>query len=120
MPFLSYTTARWILYSASKALTIAVDKRPLYFRFAALNSINESVANTMNLPTSLVERRKHRALVFCTQEYFGFVCLVESIFLAKLTLKMMLAYNDGDIVARIETSILSHNEMIDRFSCLSG
>jgi hypothetical protein len=86
-----YSIAGWTLYSASKASTNAVDKRPLHFRFAALNTIDESAANTMNLPTSLVKRRKHRALVFCTQEYFDFVCFVKSIFLANLTLKMMLA-----------------------------
>jgi hypothetical protein len=50
-----YYIAGWMLYSASKASMIAVDKRPLYFRFADLNFINESAANTMNLPTSLVE-----------------------------------------------------------------
>jgi hypothetical protein len=42
-----------MLYSASKASTIAGDKRPLYFRFVPLHTINESAANTMNLPTSL-------------------------------------------------------------------
>ncbi len=58
----------------------------LVVRFAALNTIYESEVNTMNLPTLLVEWRKHRALVFCAREYFDFVCLVESIFLANLTL----------------------------------
>jgi hypothetical protein len=33
---------------------------------------------------------------------------------------MMLAYNDGNIIVRIKESILSHNGMRDRFSCLSG
>ncbi len=32
----------------------------------------------------------------------------------------MLAYSDGDIVTRIKTSILSHNEMRERISFLSG
>jgi hypothetical protein len=35
-------------------------------------------------------------------------------------LKMMLACNDGDIVAKIKLGILSHNDMRNRFSCLSG
>ncbi len=35
-------------------------------------------------------------------------------------LKMMLAYNDSNIVVRIKTSILLHNELRDSFSCLSG
>jgi hypothetical protein len=55
-----------MLYSVSKASTIAADKRPLYFRFAILHTIGESAANTMNLPMSLVERSKIRASLFCT------------------------------------------------------
>ena len=67
------------------------------FRFAARHTIDECVAKGMNLPTSLMERRKRRALVYCTREYFYFICVIESIYLANLTLQMMLAYNDGDI-----------------------
>jgi hypothetical protein len=33
---------------------------------------------------------------------------------------MMLAYNDGNIVAKIKESILSHDGMRDRFSSLAG
>jgi hypothetical protein len=78
------------------------------------------VAKGMNLPTSLVERRKRRASVYCTREYFYFICVIESIYLTNLTLKMMMAYNDGDIVAKIKLGILSHNDTSNRFSCLSG
>ena len=74
----------------------------------------------LNLPTSLVERRKRRASVYCTREYFYFICAIESIYLANLTLKMMMAYNDGDIVAKIKLGILSHIDTRNRFSCLSG
>jgi hypothetical protein len=35
-------------------------------------------------------------------------------------LKMMLAYNDGDIIAKIKLGILSHDDTRDRFSCLLG
>jgi hypothetical protein len=96
------------------------DNMALYFRFAAVHTIDESAANTMNLPTSLVEMRKQRASVFCIQEYFDFVHLVESIFLMNLTLKMMLAYNDCNVVTKIKTSILLHNKTRDRFTCLYG
>ena len=44
------------------------------------------------------------------------ICVIESIYLANLTLKMMLAYNDGDIVVKIKLDILSHNETRNRFS----
>jgi hypothetical protein len=74
----------------------------------------------MDLPTSLVERRKRRASVYCSREYFGFVCFVESNYLANLTLKMMMAYNDGDIISKIKFGILSHDDSRDSFSCLSG
>jgi hypothetical protein len=115
-----YYIAGWMLYSASKATTIAADKRPLYFMFAALHTCDERAAKTMRLPISLVDRRKWWAWIYCSREYFDFICRVESIFLANLTLKMMLAYNNGDIVARITESILSHDGMRDRFSHLLG
>ena len=76
-----YYVAGWTLYSASKASTIAADKRPLFFRFAAAQTIDGCAAKSMDLLTSLVEWRKRRASVYCTREYFDFVCLVESIYL---------------------------------------
>jgi hypothetical protein len=88
--------------------------------FAASHTCDERAAKTMSLTISLVERRKRWASVYCSREYFDFICCVESIFLANLTLKMMLAYNNGDIITRIKESILSHDGMMDRFSCLSG
>jgi len=115
-----YYVAGWTLFSASKASTVAVDNRPLFFRFSASHTIDECVAKGMNLPASLVERRKHRASVYCTREYFYFICDIESIYLTNLTLKMMLAYDDGDIVAKIKLGILLHNDMRNSFSYLSG
>jgi hypothetical protein len=73
----------------------------------------------VNLPTSLGERRKKRASVYCSREHFDFILIVESVFLANLSLKMMLAYNDGDIVARIKTSIVLHEATMDVFFCLA-
>jgi hypothetical protein len=105
-----YYVASWTLYSVSKALTIANVKRPLYFMFAALHTFDEQSAKAMNLPKSLVERRKRRVSVYCIGEYFEFICLVESIYIANLTLKMMLAYNKGNIVTVIKTSILGSKD----------
>ncbi len=115
-----YYIAGWTLFSMSKASTVAADNRPVCFTFAASQTIDERAAKRMNLPTSLMERRKRRASVFCTPNYFDFLCCIESIFLANLMLKMMLAYSNGDIVTRIKMSILSHNEMRERISFLSG
>ena len=115
-----YYIAGWTLYSASKASSIAADKKSLFFRFAAAQTINGCAAKSMDLPTSLVERRKRRASVYCSRECFDFVCFVESTYLANLTLKMMMAYNDGDTISKIKFGILSHDDSRDRFSCLSG
>jgi hypothetical protein len=110
-----YYVAGWTLYSASKALTIPNVMRLLHFIFAALHAIDEQSAKAVNLPTSLVEKRKWRVLVYCTWEYFDFICLIGGIYLANLTLKMMLAYNDGNIVSVIKTSILLHEATKNSF-----
>ncbi len=115
-----YYIAGWTLYSASKALTLAADNWPVFFTSAASHTIDERAAKSMHLPTSLVERRKRRASAFYSSGYFDFICCIESIFLAVLMLKMMLAHSNGDIVTRINTSILSHNEMRERISFLLG
>jgi hypothetical protein len=115
-----YYVAGWTLYSTSKASTIAADNRPVCSTFAASQTIDEREAKKMNLPTSLVERRKRQASVFCTHGYFDFIYCIESIFLANLMLKMMLAYSDGDIVTRIKTSILSHNKIRIKIFFLLG
>jgi hypothetical protein len=115
-----YCVAGWTLYSASKASSIAADKRSLFFRFAAAQTIDGCAAKSMDLSTSLVERRKWRASVYCSCKYFDFVCFIESTYLANLTLKMMIAYNDGDIISKIKLGILSHDDSRYRFSCLSG
>ena len=75
-----YYVAEWTLYNASRASRIAADKRLLYFMFAALHIYDERAAKMMSLPTSLVKRRKWRALTYCSLKYFDFICLVDSIF----------------------------------------
>ncbi len=82
-----YYIAESMFYSAFKACMIAADNRPLYFMLEALHACDERAAKMMSLPTSLVKRRKRRALVYCSRKYFDFICLVESIFLANLNLK---------------------------------
>jgi hypothetical protein len=61
----------------------------LFFRFAAAQIFNGCAAESMDLPTSLGERTKWRASVYCSHKYFDFVCFVESTYLANLTLKMI-------------------------------
>ena len=65
----------------------------------AVQTIDGCAAKSMHLPTFLVERKKRTASVYCSHEYFDFVCFVESTYIANLKLKMMMAYNDGDIIS---------------------
>jgi hypothetical protein len=44
-----YYAAGWTIYKASKALTVARDKRPVYYRFEAAQSINASLAKSIGL-----------------------------------------------------------------------
>jgi hypothetical protein len=115
-----YYVAGWMLYSASKALTIAKDKRLLFFGFSESQSIDEDMAKSMDLPNSLVDMRKRKSLVYCLRAYFEFICFVKSVFLANLSLKMMLAYVDGDIISQIKISILGNERAMERFAEMSG
>jgi hypothetical protein len=66
-----------MLYSASKALMIARDRRPLFLDFSNAHSVDEDMAQNLGLPTLLGERRKRKSSVYCSRDYFEFICLVE-------------------------------------------
>jgi hypothetical protein len=56
--------------------------------------------------------------VCCTLEYFEYICFVETVYLENLSLEMMLAYNNGDIVAAIKNRILSNSSAQTKFTAL--
>ena len=93
-----YYVSGWTLYKMSKALTIGKMQREQYFNFAREQCLDARSAKDAGLPTSIVERRKRFAKTFCTQQYFEFICFVESTFISNLNLTMMMAYADGDLV----------------------
>jgi hypothetical protein len=117
LPVINYV-ARGTLYSESKALTIAVDKRQLFFMWNEYNQWASSKGDESANISGGEEETKGIGLLYT--RYFDFICLVESIFLANLMLKMMLAYNTGNIVAVIKTRILAHEGTKHRFSLLLG
>ena len=55
-----YCVAGWILYSASKALTVAATKRAKYLASVHAHSLGKDGATEASLPTSLIDRRKRR------------------------------------------------------------
>lgn len=115
-----YYVAGWTIYSASKALTVAEKKRDKYFLFAQAHCLGgKEEAKALGLPCSLVERRKRRAArVYCSKEYYEFICFVETVYLGNLTLKMMRAYADGDIVERIKAFLLADDTAVEKFRAL--
>jgi hypothetical protein len=115
-----YYVAGWTLYKASKAATICEDKQLMFYRFASAHAIDKIAAQNLQLPISLVEKRKTKrgVPVCCTLEYFEYICFVETVYLANLSMKMMLAYNNGDIIAAIKNSILSNSSARAKFTAL--
>jgi hypothetical protein len=103
-PDINYVTG-WTLYRASKALTMARDKGPLFLKFSKAHYIDEDMAQSLGLPSSLGDRRKHSPSVYCSRDYFEFMCFNDSLYLANLLMKMMMAYADGDIIAQINMSM---------------
>jgi len=67
----------------------------------------QALAETLGLPIQLVVYRKSRAKIFCSKKYYEFICCVESFYLANLTLEMMLAYADGDIIKFIKAKFIN-------------
>ena len=113
-----YYVAGWTLYSMSRAKTVAREKRKMYFGFVQDNRMERDEANEASLPTSLVERRKRMAKMYASSEYFDFICFIESIFLSNLTLEMMMAYCDGDLIHEIKVHATSSNEVYEKFASL--
>jgi hypothetical protein len=109
-----------MLYSASKALTIARDKKPLFLEFSKAHSKEDEIAQSSELLISLMGRRKRNSSVYCSCDFFEFICIVECVYLSNLSLKMMMAYADGDIIAHIETSIIGNQAVRDSFVALLG
>ncbi len=101
-------------------MTIARGKKPLFLEFSKAHSKDDEIAESSGLPISLMERRKRNLSVYCSHDYFEFICIVECVYLANLLLKMMMAYANGDIIAHIKTSIIGNQAVRDSFVALLG
>ena len=108
-----YYVAGWTLYSASRALTISLHEREKY------NTTKED-AEKEKLPINLVEKRSTRrgAKIYASKAYYNFICLVESVYLTNLNIKMIRAYADGDIMDVILGSILKNKHLESKFRSL--
>ena len=61
-------------------------------------------ALSAGLPTRLVDKRKRRrgSKIYCSSDFYNFISFVESTFLNNLTLEIMMAYSNGDLVYAIK------------------
>mmetsp|Transcript_12557 Transcript_12557/g.18937 ORF Transcript_12557/g.18937 Transcript_12557/m.18937 type:complete len:219 (+) Transcript_12557:1-657(+) len=76
-------------------------------------------AKEAGLPFHIVELRQKRSLIFCSKEYYSFICVIESTYVQNLTLKMMLAYTDGDLVNAIHKALYASEKIRSMFFALN-
>jgi hypothetical protein len=114
LPVVYYTTS-WLLSKLFHAKTVAKHLRRPYQVFGMHHSINKKDAHDAGLPTELVDRREKKSLFRSSIEFFLFVQRIESVFLANLNLKMMLAYSDGDLCETIQQGILRDGPILESF-----
>ena len=92
----------------------------MYMQFASNQSISKETAKEQSLPSSLIEMRQKKKLFYPSKEYFSFILLVESTYIKNLTLKMMMAFMEGDLVKEINDAILRSDWMRSKFRELVG
>ena len=58
--------------------------------------------------------------MYCTKQYFEFICFVELVYLNNLNLEMMMmmAYADGDIIHVIKVALLESDAANEKFSAV--
>eukprot|EP00984_Skeletonema_dohrnii_P003909 scaffold1342_cov115-Skeletonema_dohrnii-CCMP3373.AAC.3 len=113
-----YYVAGWTLQRTSLALTVAKAEREKYFRFAFLHKCNFDYAKENDLPYSIVKLREKKNLFYVSKKYFDFICLIESVYVKNLSMKMMMAYCSGDLVKVIHGAIMRSDTVRQRFFAL--
>ena len=59
----------------------------------------------------LIQAREKQKLIYVSPDFFEFICIVETVFLANANTGMMIAYHDGSLFEKI-TEALGSNETI--------
>ena len=115
-----YYVARWIVFSMKLARGIASAERQMFSDFVAHNSLDAEVAKSAGLPTSLVDRRKKKrgAKMYCSKQFYDFICLLESVYLNNLNLEMMMAHPSGGLVHKIKEKILLSETVLSKMQLL--
>ena len=100
-----YYVAGWVLQRTSLALLVSEMERAKYLVFANGCKITKLQAKATKLPYELVEIREKKNLFYPNELFFRFICFIESIYIKNLTIGMMMAYLDGDLLQAIDEKI---------------
>lgn len=117
-----YYSASFTVGRCNLAKTIKAGKKEVYQSFAETHILTKEEAKAANLPTSMVGQRETKggsSFCRCSKGYFDFMQEVESVFLKNLTLKMMVAYDKGDLIVAIGDAVLSSDSLRSKFDDLA-
>ena len=116
-----YYSGSFVISRCKGAKSISVAERAPFFRFAERHLISKDEAKEAGLPTGLVDRRDQQIGGFhrMSKECFAFIKMIESVFVKNLSLPMMLAYAEGDLVLVIGKAILENDQIKAEFGDLA-
>jgi hypothetical protein len=116
-----YYSASFVIGRCKMAKSVAERDRVPYRIFAETHLISTAEAKEDNLPTRLVEEREGISGSFsrCSRGAYQLMRKVESFFLAYLTLEMMIAYPEGDLIVKIGEAILRDETIRSDFFALA-
>jgi hypothetical protein len=116
-----YFTTGWIVNKLSTAKDIKTpEMKQLAGEFAARHTLTKGQAMELGLPTKVVDRKEIKSLVRPSKEFFEFICRLESIYIANVTVDMMQLYSAGDLLGAIFQAIFVNEETMIGFCCLLG
>jgi hypothetical protein len=113
-----YYTTGWILqrliFDKSEKKIIQL----VFGEFADCHCLSCDDAKSANLPVELVVHRQVSKLVYSDSPFFELIKLIESIYVANLSMEMMLAYDDGSLIEHIHHAIYMNKFVREKFFLL--
>lgn len=54
-------------------------------------------------------------MTYVSEKFFDFICILENTFLANANVRMMIAYNEGDLFDAMMIGLKSEKRIVDKF-----
>ena len=61
------------------------------------------------------ETRGKKEMTYVSEKFFDFICILENTFLANANVRMMIAYNEGDLFDAMMIGLKSEKRIVDKF-----